>query len=168
VPFYEIDANKIDISRNAILIDTNVLIAAFLPDEPRHAEARYFLDEFQHQWLIPTAVVVETWGWIVGKRGNWQAGYRFLAWLTTPGKEVVVLPQHSELAQERAIVEGLQLDCVDAMIVNLATKISIQCALEHPLPVATFDTRDFFRLGGRRDIRLRVYDLKELIIQDLG
>jgi hypothetical protein len=168
VPRYEIGSKTFDISRAAVIADSNLFIEAFMSGAPRHAEARYFLDEFDDQWLIPIGVIVETWGFMVGKGGDWLAGYNFLGWLNTPGKDLIIIGHDGEMAEERVFIEGLRLDCVDAMIVNLATNIFNRCALEQPLPVATFDTRDFFRLGGRKDIRLRVYDLNELIVQDLS
>ena len=147
-------------------LDTNVLVKAFLPSEDQHNEARYFIDEFDHQWFIPVAVIVETWGFLVGKSKNWQAGLNLLSWLITPGKNLTILPQRGEITEERKIIEELRIDCVDAVIVSLATQMFRQCALERPLLVATFDTSDFFRLIGRLDIGLSLYDLKELVIQD--
>ena len=165
---YEIGLHSFEISREAVITDSNLLIEAFLSNAPKQVEARYFLDEFEHQWLIPIGVIVETWGFIVGKNSDWLGGYEFLAWLNTPGKELVIIGHDGEVADERLLIERLKLDCVDAMIVNLATKIFYECNLEKPLPVATYDTRDFMRLGGRMDIRIQVYDLNEVIIQDLG
>lgn len=165
---YEIGTKTFAISRNAVITDSNLLIEAFLYGAPRQAEARYFLDEFEHQWVIPIGVIVETWGFLVGKNGDWLGGYEFLAWLNTPGKELIIIGHNGEVAEERIFIETLKLDCVDAMIINLATKIFYDCKLEKPLPVATFDTRDFFRLGGKVDIRIQVYDLNELSVQDLS
>ena len=51
-----------------MIVDTNVLVAAFHKSEPNHDDARYFLDEFDYQWLVRAAVVIETWGFIVGSQ----------------------------------------------------------------------------------------------------
>ena len=72
------------------------------------------------------------------------------------------------MIEERNIVETLKVDCVDSIIVTLATSIFNECGFEKPLPIATWDTRDFYRLGEREDIRTRLYDLREDLIQDLG
>jgi predicted nucleic acid-binding protein len=168
MPDYEVEAKTFQINREAVITDSNLLIDAFWKEAPNHEASKYFLDEFEHQWIIPIGVVVETWGFIVGKNKDWVGGTNFLAWLNTPGKDLIVIGHNGEIIDERFVIESLQVDCVDSMIVTLATKIFIKCDFEKPIPVATWDTRDFFRLGGREDIKIQIYDLNEAIIQDIS
>lgn len=167
MPSYEIGSRTFDISRNAVITDSNLFIEAFLPGTPNQEWAYYFLDTSMDQWLIPISVIIETWGFIVGSHGNWVAGFNFLAWLNTPGKELLIIGHDGEIADERVTMEGFQIDCVDAMIVTLATKIFYHCQLEEPLRIATIDS-DFLRLGGRQDIRIQIYDWREIITQDMS
>lgn len=167
MPIYETGSRRFDISRAAVITDSNLFIEAFLPDSTHQEWAAYFLDESNDQWLIPLPVIVETWGMLVGKHGNWVAGTNFLAWLNTPGKDLLIIGHDGELDDDRSVIEGLHVDCVDAMIVTLATRIFQKCNLESPLKIATFDTRDFFRLGSNEEIQIQIYDLRELVIQDL-
>jgi hypothetical protein len=168
MPQYEVKACQFDISRQAMIVDTNVLVTAFHKDDPQYGYARYFLDEEPYQWLIAAAVVVETWGYLVGSRKDWQGGYEFLAWLNTPGKATLILPQKGEFMQEQALVTALQIDCVDAIIGRLAHEITIQCSLQNALPVATYDTKDYWKLKVYdKNLRINIYDMKEFILQDL-
>src|SRR6266478_4473532 len=123
--------------------------------------SNYFLDESEDQWLIPISVVVETWGQIVGSKGNWLAGLNFLAWLNTPGKDLLIIGHDGEIGEERQAIEGLRIDCVDAMILTLASRIFQQCQLETPLRIATSDLRDFLRLGAQ-GIPFHLYDWREI------
>jgi predicted nucleic acid-binding protein len=168
MPNYEVGSKTYEIARDAIITDSNVLIAAFWNQDPNRLETLYFLDEYEYQWIIPIGVVVETWGFIVGKGKDWVGGSNFLAWLNTPGKNLIIIGHNGEMVEERNVVETLKVDCVDSMIVTLATNIFNECGFEKPLPIATWDARDFYRLGGREDIRIRLYDLREDLIQDLG
>ena len=168
MPDFEIGATTFDISRDAVILDSNLLIEAFLTNSPRKTESLYFLEQFPHQWVIPIGVVVETWGFIVGKNDDWIGGGNFLSWINTPSTNIVVIGHDGVLVDERNFIDSLQIDCVDSMIVTLATRIFHTCNFGSPVPIATWDTRDFYRLGGRQDIRIQVYDLNEALIQDLS
>jgi predicted nucleic acid-binding protein len=167
MPLYHVDGSSFDIPRDSVLLDTNVLVAAFWDRDPEHNSARYFIDEFPHQWLVPAAVVVETWGLIVGSKKDLNAGYEFLSWLNTPGRAVVVLPQSGSFSSEQAIVQALHVDCVDAVIVNLANTITVSCDLRPSLPIATYDTKDFLRLKMLPDSRFNLIDMRSGDLQDL-
>lgn len=168
MPSYQFQANSFNINRKALLVDTNVFVKAFNPSEEQHEYARFFLEETEYQLLIPVAVVIETWGMLVGARQNWQGGYEFLAWLNTPDK-AIILPQQGEFLKEHTLVTGLRnLDCIDAIIGNLAHNISTQCNLKPSLAVATYDTNDFYKLKSYDiNLRISIYDMKEFLLQDL-
>lgn len=166
MPSFEIGSKTFEISRVAVITDSNLFVEAFVPGSPNYDWANYFLDESEEQWLIPISVVVETWGQIVGSKGNWHAGLNFLAWLNTPGKDLLIIGHDGEIGEERDAIVGLRIDCVDAMILTLAARIFQQCQLETPLRIATTDLRDFLRLGGQ-GIPFHLYDWREIITQDM-
>jgi hypothetical protein len=115
------------------------------------------------QLLVPSVVVVEAWGMLVGSRKVRQGGEALLAWLNTPGT-ALVLPRHEEplfgVAELTSRVS--RLDCVDAMIAELADDITRQCTLNPPLHVGTFDTTDYLRIKAFRDLQLTIYDAASL------
>ncbi len=167
MPLFHAASREVEISRNSMLLDTNVLVAAFDKDDPDHIDAGTFVREFDYQWLVPIAVVVESWGMLVGSRKNWQAGYELLAWINTPGTGVVVLPEDSDLSEEHGITRSQQLDCVDAMIVRTANAITMVCGLRPSLHIATFDTGDFLRLLGARRYRFNLFDMRSFDFQEI-
>jgi predicted nucleic acid-binding protein len=158
MPVFTIPPSDYEVSRNAMLVDTNVLVHAFDKSESKHEDARYFLDEWDAEWLIPVGVVVETWGMLVGKNRNATAGYDFLRWLNTPGK-ALVLTQDIDLPEVVTLTTTARYDCVDALLIILSSRITEQCALRPPIPVATFDTRDFFRIATHERLKIAVFDM---------
>ena len=160
MPTYSVQETTLNIRRDAILIDTNILVKAFLKGEENQAYIYYFLEESEHQLLIPAAVVVEAWGFIVGARKDWGGGYRLMAWLNTPGRAAVIIPQQGRFDRESMLINGLRgIDCVDAVIYQLAHDISVECNLDPALPVATYDTKDFYKLTAYApSLQIRLYD----------
>jgi predicted nucleic acid-binding protein len=159
---YKVEINDLQINNNAMLLDTNVLVSAFYSKDPKHEDTKYFLEEADYQWLIPAVVVIETWGLLVGRSGSWMEGYQFLTWLNTPGKALVILPQRGDFSGEQIMVSRLEIDCVDAVLVSLAREITTQCKLRPSLFVATYDTRDFFKINQRESSRTNIYDMNFL------
>jgi predicted nucleic acid-binding protein len=159
VPDYRVDACTIEIARDAVLLDTNVLVALFFPRDDYHGDTEHFFETHHYQWLIPAAVVVETWGLLSARTKTFMIGQQFFAWLNTPGRRVVVLPQSEKLEKDYELLKALYLDCVDAMIANLAHEITTQCNLEKPLPIATFDA-DISKIKAKRSLRMAPFDLR--------
>jgi hypothetical protein len=166
MPNFEIASKIFTINRSAVIIDTNIMVNAFWRGSKKKDETIYFLDEWQHQWIIPIGVVVESWGFIVGKERDWEGGFNLLIWLNTPGKNLLIIGHNGEIIEEQTVIELHKVDCVDSMILTLAKKLTEDCGLEKPIPIATWDTRDFLRLVGQGDLRFRLYDLNEDLIQD--
>lgn len=162
MPEYEIPASILDITRDTILLDTNVLVAAFMAneDERRQEIARVVVHEDATPLLIPSVVVVEAWGLMVGSRKDRLGGMAFLHWLNTPGRATVVPPHRTEFTETRRLMDALRVDCVDAMLAELATDITERLSLRPELPIATFDTGDFTRLSGNRELRFSIFDMK--------
>jgi predicted nucleic acid-binding protein len=164
MPEYRIAETVLDIARNAILLDTNVLVAAFYQGEAegRRDNAQFILNEWERPLLVPSAVIIEAWGFVVGGRKDWDGGAALLTWLNEPGRAVIVPPFRADVYETQQLIHELSIDCVDAMLAELATNITEQCELSPALPIATFDTSDFFRMLGRRGLRLSVFDMRTM------
>src|ERR1700683_5368049 len=91
MPLNKFLGNEIEIRRDATIIDTNVLVAAFWPEDARYADTREFLFEMADEVIVAVPVVVETWGMLVGKAKRWDCGLELLNWLTNPGNEVILV-----------------------------------------------------------------------------
>jgi len=76
MPEYKIAETVLDIARNAILLDTNVLVEAFSEQDnsARQEYAEYFFDQLERPLLVPTVVLVEAWGVLVGSKKVRLAG----------------------------------------------------------------------------------------------
>jgi len=170
MPEFRIDGTVVNIPRNALLLDTNVLFAAFYPhdDASRHEYAKYLIEEDDTPLLVSTAVVVETWGLLVGSYGARVEGHDLLTWLNRPGRATLIPPHRADLNRTQQLVQGLWIDCVDAMLAELATTITILCELDPALAIATFDARDFFRMTKRQGLQLTIFDMRTLERTEIG
>ena len=93
MPMYKIADTNIDVCREAILVDTNVLVAAFSPNEAGglRETAQLFLTEVGRPLLVLIAVIVEAVGVIsLGKRTDATAVLGLLEWLEAPGRATLV------------------------------------------------------------------------------
>jgi len=143
-----------------MLLDTNVLVGGFASStSSQRDEIRYFLDEYDAQWLVLVGVIVEAWGMLVGRDRDLAGGYELLAWLNTPGKATIISQRGDDSPRINSLVRELRVDVVDALLMSTATEITEQCGLRPWLPVATYDTRDFLRLFKNERLRLCLYDM---------
>lgn len=150
MPTFTVDACELDVARRSVIVDTGVLVGAFLSEDETHPWARLWLDECREQFVVPLAVVVEAWGFIVGARKNWQAGLALLAWLHDPGHGVLLVPQTGrDLAKAQETATQSHVDCVDAFVMHLADDLTRALSLSPPARIATCDLRDFTLLWGR-------------------
>ncbi len=164
MPLYKTAETTIDIARNSLLLDTNVLVAAFYSreDAGRQEYAKYVLDDLDRPLLVPTVVVVEAWGMLVGSRKETNSGTALLAWLNSPGRATIVPPQHAGVKRTQELVEAKRIDCVDAMLAELATDITQYCGLKPSLEIATFDTRDFLQMTRKDGLQISLLDMRTL------
>jgi predicted nucleic acid-binding protein len=163
MPQYRIEGNVLDIARNALLLDTNVLVAAFSPEEkPGNKEyAKNLLDSDNSSLLISNIVIVEAWGVLVaGKSARYPLGHELLTWLNLPGRATLVYAHQADMQSTEHIVRRIRVDCVDAMLAELATIITNACGLSPSLPIATFDTKDFFQLSKIQRLRFSLVDMR--------
>jgi predicted nucleic acid-binding protein len=151
-----------EIARQTMMLDTNVLVHGFRKRERYHRQARYFLDEYEKQFVIPVAVVVEAWGMLVGSNGDFGAGLAVLEWVNTPGK-AVLLPQPADwLVDAQSLLAATRIDCVDVFIYQLALEISRQLAGGPAILVATYDTSDFYKCMQVQGVPIEIFDMRDL------
>lgn len=146
-----------------MLLDTNVLVSRFDPRDSNNEHTTVFLDTIEYQLLVASVVVVEAWGMLVSRKVS-GGGRALLTWLNTPGR-AMILPRHDEPLQSvgQLVNESSRLDCVDAMLAELADDITRQCSLIPALRIATYDVVDYFTIKSiRKDLRLTVYDVGNL------
>jgi predicted nucleic acid-binding protein len=154
-------ARQLEISRKALLLDTNVLIDAFGPEDSDAAvAARLLIHESDFQLLVPSMVLVEAWGILV--RDGWERAWGMIVWVASPGSNVLVLERRGDLRAELPVQSGLHLDHVDAAIAVLATEVTRSCQFSPPLSVATRDFRDFTRVVADEGIELQLLDYTQL------
>lgn len=164
MPDYRINETILEVVSNALLIDTNVLVAAFSPkeDSGRREYAQFILNDAGLPLLVPSVVVVEAWGLIVGSHRAWPAGIDLLRWLSNPGAVTIVPPHRAELHRTRQLIDGLCIDCVDAMIAELAVDIAMNCNLSDSPRIATFDASDYQKISQKHGLRLHILDMRSL------
>ena len=74
MPSYTVTFPGIDIPRKGAVLDTNVLFPRFMDRDSVHGQASDFLENTDYFPIVLSAVVIETWGMIVGSRKDWKAG----------------------------------------------------------------------------------------------
>lgn len=170
MPTFQLDAITLEIARDSLLVDSNVLVAAFLPGEPqgRKETALSILEASGRPILVPIVVVVESLGFIIGSRKQSTAGMKVLAWVNTPGNATLIPAYRSDVHETYRLMDRLAIDCVDAMLAELATEITASCVLRPAMSIATFDTRDFGRMTKKDGLNLSIYDLQSLDEYEIG
>lgn len=157
---YSLGAFELIMSPQMAVVDTNVVIAAFLPShDGQHATAKAFLDLWSETGiaLVPIPVLVEAWGMIVGSRKNRPAGLAMLKWALDPLRVQLVPGECEHTANVSEIAQKYCVDIVDAWILWIVTDMYYRCELSSRVRIVTFDTRDFLKCAGR--FPLRLYDI---------
>ncbi len=156
----EINGQTVDVSRKAIIIDTNVLFALFTPEDYYHEVASVFIEELDEPPLAPISVLVETWGLLVGRNKRKDLGYRLLDWACSPGELTLIPDDNNGIANYRDIAIRFKIDLVDAILLSLADKITNKLSLNPPMVIATFDSRDFSICRRSGQFKIRIQDLR--------
>ena len=156
-----------DCPRRFLLLDTNVLMAYFLPNDPFHEDCQIVLDEIipeNYQGVgILNAVLVECWGMIVGKSSRPDIGLRLFDWVSNIGNRAIVIPSSSVIIQgSQRLVRELNVDYVDALLMFYATSLTNQ--LGESVSICSLDRRDLYKRFERRDLALeyRVFNPETL------
>lgn len=161
MPQYLIAKTEIDIPRDAVFLDTNVLVAAFRSDDQWHDMALAFLQTYQGVFLIPVTVVVETWGVLVrSKQKNIGKAFSLLAWLEQPGIVIVLPAETNYLERIHNLITSAYIDWIDAMLTCFGDRVTQKCGLNPPIQIATFDTKDFYEVHRHGNFRFSLLDLK--------
>lgn len=161
MPFFETSSTKVELRRDVVILDTNVLYAAFNVGDSKHEDSRTYID-VPAQLIVPMPVIVETWGLLVGRDNDWEGGFSFLRWIIDPSSGVVVIHECSDVSNIHALASSLRIDCVDAAILHLADDITKQCKLSPACVIATYDTRDFFQSLKDRSFGVTLLDMHTL------
>lgn len=88
--------------------------------------------------------------------------------VNTPGKSILIPGHRDDLSGTRQVIDKLRIDCVDALLAELADEVSTQCDFRPSLPIATFDTSDFTTMGRKHGLRLSLFDLRTFEEYELG
>jgi len=164
---YIIQNNSVIIERLPVIIDTNVLVAAFLESDQNHEQALIYLEICPNPIYVPVPVIIETWGMLVKARQSRIAGIKFMYWLLDSSKVTLIPGTCDKISDISSIVDKLEVDSVDAFILTMADDISVQCNLNPPVMIATFDTSDFLRFLSTRVYKFKLFDMRTLEEVDL-
>lgn len=160
MPSHQIAGSSFDVSRRGVLVDTNVVVAAFSPGERFHERARFLLMEANERLYLPASVLAESWGMLAGSKGRRDHAVEMLAWLLED-MNVLLVPDEALVDAVTETVNRCHVDVVDSLVSLLAARISRSCSLRPPLRVATMDTGDYWRCRDAHDGDFDVWDIRE-------
>jgi predicted nucleic acid-binding protein len=171
MPTFDFGGVALDLPRNIAFLDTNVLVAHQLPEDQDHDQAEAFLEAGpDYELLVTPPVLVEACGLLTSRSGRDAVG-RLLLWLLTPGHNVRVFPApHSPLDVSTVLnahviwMRKFDIDYVDAYLMEAAHRLTEMLDL-FPVPICTFDTKDFFRCW-RKGYSYNVFDMRTLDLVD--
>lgn len=161
---YQITAFETDINRRAVLLDTNVLCAAFDPRDSLYESADAFLELCEDPLFVSMEVVVEAWGLLAGARKRRVEALNLMRWLNNPGR-VSLLPQQPHfLGGAYELMNSVGVDCVDALLSRLADDVSTRSFkstnMATDMAIATFDVPDMVSCKNKQGLRVRIIDLR--------
>ena len=165
---FKIEGTDLDLPRNLALLDSNILIAFALADEPQHAEASIFL-ECKDEFVLGVAppVIGEVCSFLIGKRKRRDRALWLVRWLLTPGNCVKLLPAphnsdedalSSYLRTDIDWMDAHGLDFVDSYLMHMADTITETCKYRPDVVIVTSDLNDYLRCF-KRGCQYRVYDI---------
>lgn len=161
---YKIPEYSKTVTQNYIILDSNVIIAAFDPNDKYHEQAKPFLDDGvdgDEEFIISMSVLVESWGMLVGRGGNRRNGIEMLNWVNTPGNAHAFPQDSSPLADYvNMITQVDNIDSVDIFLAHLSNDISSKAKIDEKILIATFDTKDFVICREKYNLGLRILDMR--------
>lgn len=160
MPNWDVQASTYDIPRNLALLDTNVLIAFIDTTDSRHDHTQAVIDMAEYRWAVAQPNLIEAWNFLVGKQKRRDLAYKLMDWVLTPGQVILLDDSLEPIVDTHRYSREMSVDIVDAGMINLADRISKYCGLRPAVHVATYDTRDFYRLFGHNGLEFNVYDLE--------
>lgn len=167
---FTIQSRSYHVPRHGVLVDTNVVVAKFLPVDEHHETADAFLAGLDGRpWypVLPVSVLVESWGMLVGSFGSSvDSGCQMLEWAMNPGTATILPDNPTRIDEMKRMASLLQIDLVDAVLLELSASLQRGCSFDSPLPIASFDQRDYLMVVGRVDQTVRLMDVHTFDITD--
>jgi predicted nucleic acid-binding protein len=166
VPTYVLDEFRAEIARNAVLLDTNVLVSRFVPGDALHFEAMYLLDTVPV--LVPLCVIGEAFSVVLSRHNGFRdPAIEMLRWASTPGAVTIIRDDDTLTKRTDELCARFGIDYVDAMLMLVADRLSRKCLGGMKLKIATADTRDFYRLMGANTHSFEICDMRSYNGEDL-
>ena len=162
MPQWIVPQRECELPRNIALLDTNVLVALFDQNDPRHADTEAAIDLAQFAWGVSYAAIIEAWNFLVGKVTRPDYAIQMMEWILTPGNVALIADEYEQVDAAHGYSRRFGVDIVDAALLDLAHRITQACSLSPSVHVATYDAKDFLRLFGRKDLHFNVYDMRDL------
>jgi len=148
MPIYTLLSHEFFIPEQLALVDTNVLNTAFYDKGARGQNTRFFLDEYLGELelspIVLLEVVVEMWGLVVGSRKAKSCGLEILSWLSDTNNTTLLPLERNIFDEGHALCIDTEIDYVDSILIASAFGLSRHCKLKAPLPIITFETRDYY------------------------
>lgn len=158
MPFFSIEGIELDLPRNLALLDTNVIIAIFDPNDENYEDAQYFLSAYPELILgVAPPVIAEACGLLIGKMKRGDLAAEMMQWLITPGTGLRLLPAPHNLTNDEIMqylgadanwMRENRVDYVDAFLMQMAHTITEKCSFNPDLTIVTKDS-DFLRCRGK-------------------
>jgi len=149
---------EIFVPAKTMFLDTCVLFAAYFPEDSNHEHARDFMLQ-ETPFLVPYVVLSEAWGLLVGSRKRRDCGVSMINSLRERPNIQFVPVWSGLLNNSRDLCAQYQIDLVDAFLMCMSSFFTTELSLKSPIPIATYDTRDFCRCY--RALRFGYFDVKE-------
>lgn len=168
---YKSDAN-VDIPRNALILDTNILVGAFHEGDEHHEESVKLVHAYPNEFVIFVSVIVEACGVLKGRPRGKESRVKLISWLRdkAPGS-VLIIPDLKEPFEghvQDTISQNSSLDCVDAMIAFFADRTFSKEGLEKPVAIATHDKKDYLALSVMHSCKIRLFDFNTYRSEPFG
>ncbi len=147
MPYHTIESQQLFLHDKCMITDTNLLTSAILPSELHHSSSKEFLETFssEYDFIIPVEVLIETWGLISGKTGRIDLALELYNWVASPGNATVVYLGNEFYNASKRISEEVEVDIVDSILIYSSQTLAASCRLANPIPIATYETRDFIK-----------------------
>lgn len=143
-------------------LDTNVLIAVVQENDGRHGHTEAVLELQDYHWCVTHSCVLEAWNFLAGKQKNRRLAIQLIDWLFTPGNAFLISDAVEPLSTAHLFSQQLHVDIVDANLVDVANRLTVQCDLKPWAHIATYDTRDFLRIHYQKKLKFNVFDMEHM------
>lgn len=150
------------IPRDIAFLDTNVLVALANPADQWHEQTLTILELGEFKWAVTDFNLVEAWNLLVGRDKRRDLAFSLMQWVLTPGSVMLIGESIESIAEAHEYSNRFRIDFVDALLLELADRVSRKCNIIPSVHVATYDVRDFLRLFGPSGLSFNVYDMRDI------